>query len=539
MVIELIRKEMINRRAKKTSSIYARLLKVFLKLVFYALIVTAICFVFTSLDNKIRNYSQYGTFDFLVLALFAVMVVGVISSTARARKVMFNKEDARITTTLPISNEVLVFSKVVYVYIKECFTSLILATPMLFCYGLVRVEPNPFPPSYYIFALFYPFIISLFTIGVSLIFVVLYEYIYRIIKTKDMVQFVLASIIVIGLCFVYQFVLNLFLSALNDSSIGGMFSLEFVNALHDLASFMLPVYNLLTSVINNFNQVSNWMIFIGLTMVVLVVGFYVVATVFHYFNVHDLDIRSKHVHEKEIKIVSPFKALLNKEIDMLFKDSAYTFSYTSLLIMAPFLSFVVISSLNGIIYKNLEFFLVYYPELINGINIVLVLLFMSVINSSATLSMSREGKSVQIVKYIPVSLQKQILAKILTPMVLSFISLTVTCVTLIITNSITFATFGMVYLIGTILIVVSNIYGILWDMHDKSASKVKLSSLNTVLAVGYPCLILLIHLLLSFLGVQSYIIYLSEAILTLILFVICFIRLKKRFAKAFLKMEAH
>lgn len=536
MVIELIRKEMINRRGKKTSSISARLFKLFLKLVCYALIVAIIWFVFSSLDNKIQEYSVYGTFDFLVLALFLVMIIGIISSTIRARKIIFNKEDARITTPLPISNEVLITAKIIYVYIKECLTCLILATPILFNYGLSR----EMFPSYYIFSLFYPFIISLFTVGVSMIFVVLYEYIYRIIKTKDIAQFILASIIVIGLCFVYQFALKLFLSALNDSSIGGMFSLEFVDVLHSITGFLLPVYNLLNAAINNFNVLSNWLIFVGLTIVIFIIGFFVVSTVFHYFNVHDLDLKTKHVSEKALNVHSPLKALLYKEIDMLFKDSTYIFSYTSLLIMAPFLSFVVISSLNEIIFTNLEIFSVYYPELINGINIVLVLLFLSVINSSATKSMSREGKSIQIVKYIPVSLQKQILAKILIPMILSFLSLLITCLVLLFTNCITFIVFIMTLVIGGILIVVSNIFGVEWDMHDKSTHKVKLSSLNTVLALGFPSLILIIHLILSFFTtLPGYTLYLIELSISLLMLIICLFRIKKRFSKAFLQMEVH
>lgn len=552
MVIELVRKEMINRRAKKTSSTSMRILKVFLKLVFYALIISAICFVFTSIDNKISNYtclvnsskpclegmttSKYGSLGILVLALFAVMVIGVISSVARARRVIFNVEDTRITTPLPISSEVLIFSKVIYIYAKECATSLILATPMMFCYGLVRTMF----PSYFIFALFYPFIISIFTVGLSLIFVVIYEYIYRVIKTSDIVQFVLAALLVIGLCYVYQFVLNLFLSALNDSSVGGMLSPEFVSALDNGVQFLLPVFNLISAVVLNSNVASNVMIFIGLLIVVNVFGFYIISIVFHYFNIHDLDIKVNNKRERQMKIMSPLMALLKKEFEMLFKDSAYTFSYTALLIMAPFLSFVVISSLNAIVYKNLEIFMVYYPELINGINIVLVLLFMSVINSSATLSMSREGKAVQIVKYIPVPLYKQILAKVLIPMILSFVSLLITSLVLVITNSITFMTFIMIIFIGIILIVGCNIFGLQWDMHDKSSAKTKLSSLNIVLAVGYPCFILAIHFVLVFFtNISTPLLYSIESICSLILLFACLFKVKKRMKRAFLKMEAN
>jgi hypothetical protein len=164
---------------------------------------------------------------------------------------------------------------------------------------------------------------------------------------------------------------------------------------------------------------------------------------------------------------------------------------------------------------------------------------MSVINSSVTLSMSREGKSVQIVKYIPVSLHKQIAAKIIIPMLFSFASLIITLFVLLITNSISFISFIMTLIIGLILIVTSNIFGVEWDMHDKAPTKVKLSSLNTVLALGFPVLILATHLVLSFLSVSGWIIYVVEGAFALILLFICLFKIKKRFTRAFLRMEAH
>ena len=90
-----------------------------------------------------------------------------------------------------------------------------------------------------------------------------------------------------------------------------------------------------------------------------------------------------------------------------------------------------------------------------------------------------------------------------------------------------------------ILVVTMNIFGIEWDMLDKSPSKVKLSSLNTVLAVGYPIAILFIHFLLSLLYVDTFVIYLTEGATSILLLTICFINVKKRFARAFLKMEAN
>ena len=70
---------------------------------------------------------------------------------------------------------------------------------------------------------------ALAQIAVGLLFIALIEIIYKFIKKHDFIQLILASILVIGLCYAYKFVLEIFLDALNDSSVGGVFSPEFVN----------------------------------------------------------------------------------------------------------------------------------------------------------------------------------------------------------------------------------------------------------------------------------------------------------------------
>ena len=58
----------------------------------------------------------------------------------------------------------------------------------------------------------------------------------------------------------------------------------------------------------------------------------------------------------------------------------------------------------------------YCFKVLEGINMCIVLLFASIINASAAMSFSREEKCIQIVKYIPVSIKLQLIAKTLIPL---------------------------------------------------------------------------------------------------------------------------
>lgn len=534
MIIELIRKELIYKNEYSKQSRFVFLRNV-LKLVLILALFGLEYFIFSSLDKKIASYSKDASYHFLVLFLFIIMVVSIISATIRARVAIFSKKDARITLTLPIPIETLVISKVIYIYIKEMISNLVLTLPLLISYGANR----EMFPSYYIFSAFYPMIISLFSVSFALLVVVIVQHIYKIISKSTIVQFVLATLIVIGLCYAYQFVLEMFLNALNDSSIGGMFSPSFINGLEKVTDFLVPVNQLLSLVILKENMLSNSLMFIGIILMTLVLGIFVSSLV--YFKYSKQEIGSHHKQSKLAikKVEKTWVALLKKELIILFKDSGNIFSYTALLIMAPFLSFVVISSLEAIMYQNMSFILTYYPELINGINIALILLFVGVINSSASLSMSREGKALQIMKYIPVSPIKQIIIKLISPIVLSSLSLALTLFVLLITGSISSIAFMISFILGFILVASNNILGIEWDMKDKGIHKISVSFLNSILAMGFPVLILAIHLGLSFMYVDTFFIYMIELIIGVILFGLSFIKLKDRYNVAFRRMEVH
>lgn len=537
MFLELLRKEFIKRKSDEKQSLAMSILSIFLRVLVLGAFIALECYIALSLDKKIVQYSQYGSFDFLVLSLFVLLLLDIIFSMLKARKSIFDHQDSLVTLPLPISPSTQVLSKIVYTYIESVIFSFFSATPLLICYGARR----GFIPYYYIFSCLYPILISFFAIGIALILSIGYQQIYKLIKKSDIAQFVAASLIVISLCYLYQFILNLFLTALNDSSIGGVFSMDFVNSLHQARKFFLPVYYLLDSVIEKARIASDILIFIGSSLLSAVAGI-ALASVCYFRDIKQGDYQEKKEGKKTKKIVlfSPFKMLIKKEMDLLFKDEANLFSYTSLLILCPFLTFAVISSLNSIIYDNLRFYASYFPELISGINLALILLFAGVINASASSAMSREGKALIIVKYLPVSPWKQILAKIIIPIIFSFLSLLVTDIVLIAMGIITVSVFFTSLFIGTILLIFSNVFGIYCDMHDKEGEsrKIKLSFFNEAIPLILPILIFGLFFLLSiYTSLPSWVLYVFASVFSLIVLSPAFIFPKKRFEKAFIKME--
>ena len=536
MLLELLRKEFIERKNDEKQSLAMLVLPRLLRVLLIAGFIALECFIALNLDKQIVKYSSYGSFDFLVLFLFLMMALSIVFTMVKARGVIFNHKDSTVTLPLPISPSTQVFSKVVYLYIESVLLGWVTSTPLLICYGATR----HYIPYYYIFSGLYPLLISIFSVGISLLFALVYQQIYKLITKSDIAQFIVASVLVVTLCYLYQFVLNLFLTALNDSSIGGVFSSDFVNGLHKARNYFLPVYQLMDAVIEKTNIKAGILIFLGASFLSLTLGVGMTSIVyFHEIKIGDRS-ESKQKKGKVRKLTTPFKALVRKEMDLLFKDEANLFSYTSLLILCPFLTFAVISSLNSIIYDNLRFYASYFPELVSGINLTLILLFSGVINASASLSMTREGKALIVVKYLPISPLKQILAKIIIPISFSFLSLLITEIVLISTGIITMPVFLSSLFIGTVLLAFSNIFGVYSDRHDKEGDnrKLKLSVINDLVPLVLPFILFGLFFVFSiYAKVPSWALYAIACAFSFVVLSPSVINLKKRLQKTFVKME--
>ena len=114
------------------------------KAVFAGLFIALECFIYLELDKKIEKYSSYGTFDFLVFFIFIMFIIAIGSSLFMARKALFNKDDASIMLVLPVSNEEIIFSKIIYCRIIPKTTSFILFTKQVvgdifkFCNSFIK-----------------------------------------------------------------------------------------------------------------------------------------------------------------------------------------------------------------------------------------------------------------------------------------------------------------------------------------------------------------------------------------------------------------
>ena len=349
MILSLVGKEYVEAKENASKSTIA--VKWILTVLLYAFFVVLEVYIFIALNNKLDEMSSYGSFDFICVYLFVITIISSIMVVNKARISIFKEKDRLLLSKLPITSDDIVISKVIYIYLKEVANSLILSAPILITYGAL----HELKTGYYIFSCLYPFFISFFSIGVTMIILIPYNYIYNFLKKRYILQIIVSSILVIGLCFVYKYVLELFLNIVNNSKLDYLFSESFMESINKTANYLIPVSSYLKMITTKTNLVSNTSIFIGVCLLFSVIGFFLASSLLKksQFATSE-ETSSGKIKIKKIKTAK--KALISKELMLIFRNSNFIFTYTALIIMQPFLTLVVITSLNKLLYDSLEMF---------------------------------------------------------------------------------------------------------------------------------------------------------------------------------------
>lgn len=540
MIVELLHKEYKENFLSKTNptSLPKKIFKYLLKVIFIGLFIALEVYIFFALDKKLVLFSEHGSLDFLILFLVILLVLSVFTSLNKARNVFYQRQDSEVLLHLPINNDEVIFSKILFTYLYSVLINFIISVPLLYSYGASRgVEENIYP-SFYVLSTLYPFIVSIFSSGLTLILLPLYNKVYLYLKDRPLLQIIFGSILVICLCFIYQYILDLFINLINDAKFDSIISADFINNLHNVTPYLFPVSGLINAVAIKLNVFNNIAISLGVSLGVILIGFIISSLSYTKFLKNEFSSVKKTKPYQVKKLPSLTKNLLKKEFILIFRNSNYVFSYTSLLIMQPFLAFVVITSLNNLLYLNMEMFLIYFPELINGLNILLLLLFSSIISSASLDSYSREGRNLLVIKYLPISPIKQSHIKLIIPLFFSSLSLLVTNISLISFNEISANCFLVATILGLLLQVALSYSGLYIDLIKLNSDlKGNISFLSTLISVVLPVVIFLMHFLMSYFKVNSALMYVLEILLMLIILIILVIPFKKMVNKYFIKMR--
>jgi hypothetical protein len=402
-------------------------------------------YIFQSTLIKIKAY-EGAPLALLTLFLFVISILMCLIATGEARKLFFNKLDMEQLSAFPIDPADLIASKLLFLFVSEYFTGMLFAYPVLLAYGIVFVKP----PFYYFVTVFYPLLMSVAEIGLALILVYPYHLLAEYLRKHLLLQLAAALLVIGGIAFLYSKVLSVFIQLVASDSLDSLFTTENLAALKTLKSRLIPVTFLVDVYLNSaFRQ---FIPFLTMSFGVLILG--LVISIYAYNAFRTISIPEKSQRIKTCKrLYKPERALIDKELQILFKDSDYLFSYIGLLAVEPYLAYLVVSAINTIFTNGvMAYYVTVMPSFIPLLDILLIMFFSVIIAQGADSFIAEEGGNLRLMKTIPVKPLKQLFIKVMVPYSLSMLSLLITLIVLIANKTIAWPVFLFGFLITALFL---------------------------------------------------------------------------------------
>lgn len=486
-------------------------------------------FLFSTILSKIKNYNN-ATIPFLTLFLFIISCVIILLDTVQANKLFFNEKDTQQLVIRPISNAQIVLSKLIFLFISHLFTSLLLIYPLIISYGNLFGKSSMF----YYMGLFYPLASFLFEGGIALFLVYPLKIVSDFLKKYTLVQFLISLIVMFGACLLYNTVLTSFMNLVVNNDVSSLFTVQSIAGMSSLRQYLFPA-NFYADIF--FSGTTGQLFpYLLLSLGIFVLGLTIAVSAFHYFRSVKISARKVN-YQTASKITSPKLALLKKELFLLFKDSTNIFSFTGLLIIQPFLVYIVLNSLNSVFSSGaFAYYLMELPELIPLIDMLIIMFFTLIINSGANEYIQIEKNNVRTMKTLPVSEFTQIFIKVGVPFFLSVLSLLITTLILVFAQIISFTTFFFATVISILLLLTFDVISLKEELKIERY-KSRSSVASTVYSYLMPLLFFLGALIGCLLGFELFWACLVGALFFAALAIPQFVHIKQTIKDAFLDME--
>lgn len=393
-----------------------------------------IIFLLTQTFVKLRLSDVY-----LKTVFFILFIVLTVYETLNIIKQLYQSKDNHIYLKLPVSKEKIFFSKVLYLYLSEVIISFVFLFITAGIYGLIDPDLGI---EYYLKLILITFTIPFISLILASILSIPTFYIQSYIK-KNRVLLIISLLLIIGVFFfIYIQFINVVLNFINLTSNSSTPVID-PNVIEQLRAstnglFMSSMfYELLMG-----NSFLLELLYILLGITVLLIGVYFLLKYFYFQALNKENERIDLVIKKETKVHKPAMAVFLKELKTMTRNPDYAFQAIVLNLLMPIFIYLTIN----LTYKAGE--ATVGKEIVPGITLLTLLIFILLTNSFQGVMISREKQAHFITRIAPVNIMKQLFFK------MAF-GYTLNCLMILITT-ITITSFGYISLTeGNVLFVIS------------------------------------------------------------------------------------
>ena len=512
---------------KKDKRLSRQIMKILAVVIFIACFVAIEVFLFQAILQKIGT-TKAATRAFTSLFLFVVSILVIISNLLNANKLFFNEKDIEQLSVRPVSNTAIICSKLVFLFIMHYVTSFIFTYPIFISYGIIKAKTMMF----YYSGVFYPVATFFVEIGIALLIVYPFWLLKKYLNKHIFVRFIVITVLLIGCSVLYAKVLNLFMEIV----VGGSFNsiLTKVPFFVKLEKFEVPTNFIVKALFEK--QVRYFFPYLAIGMGIFMLGASVAIFAYNYVRTVNINIKPKKQKEP-FKVLTPTKALIKKEIFLITRNSDFVFSFLGLLMVEPFLAYMVIKAVNTIFTTGVfAYYISVVPNFLPLIDILILMLFTVIISSGASQYIQMEKKTIKVIKTIPVKPFKQILIKVSIPYILAETALFITLIILLSFKVIGLLTFISAFILVTLLLIIFDLVSLKEELsirNNKQRSSFLSSIYSYVLPVGY----FIITAVLSYFRLPILIAYLIGLVILVLAGLPFVFYLKKHLESMFLDLD--
>lgn len=476
-----------------------RIVSYVINVMLIALFIAIETFIVSGILKKLTPYLN-APLAFLSIALFIVSVLMILFCLTQAKKLFFNEKDTNNLVKFPVKSWKIILSKLLFLFLLQYVMGLMFTYPVIASYASIYNRGK----SLYYFGLFYPVLAFPFECGVALILVYPYKILSDFLKKHPIVQFIVAAVVIFVLCWLYSRVLNIFVTLVASNNFDSILNANSIAGMIGARRFMVPI----TWIVDLFfgSGAGGLIVYVFVALGVFLLG--TVLCVISYNYLRNLHLNAESRQKKlAFKPTTVGRALIKKEFILLFKDSNNLFSFTGLLVVQPFLIYLIVSSLNTIFTSGIfAYYVAILPNFLPILDMLLVILVSLIISQGASSYISNEAKNIRLIKILPVNVFKQLSIKVLLPFVFVTVSVLVSYIILLSLGVISVWTtlFGfLITLIIHCIFSVISLYEELKIRHNRERNYFLSSTFSYMLPIIYS----LAMILASYFGLSIFAVY--------------------------------
>lgn len=410
-------------------------------------------------------------FIVLALAAFTTALMVIVEGVYKAGPLIFNCKDDQLLLSLPIKRRTVLFVRVFKFYIFEVLFNALFLIPVSVAY--IRWAES-LEWTFLLTSIIMVFFLPVIPVVISCIIGAITSSLSGRFKFKNLAQIVISMLFLLGV---------LYLSMNLDSALD--YVTQHATSINDMITKIYYPAGVYASLSTNFN-VLDLLIFIGVNIGLFAI-FILIMSKF-YFKINSR-LKKVETHKKgkvgvlKFKQSSVTKSLVKKELNTFFKTPVFIINAGFGVVLFIIACFVLCFKLDSLIEKVED-----VQTIKDNISVIIFgLIAMASFTTSITSSMiSLEGKSINILKSLPIHPKKILLSKILASSILTIPAFLLGVIVLFIRFRVSIIEMILLLILTIITPLISHFIGLIINLHypkldsDSSAEVIKQSTSSAV-----------------------------------------------------------